>query len=317
MKEYKPKQQSLWCQRDHSDDSDPFSKPYYYGKVGRLGAQRLLESGIDGSFLVRESESVQNGLAISIRKNNLVHHYRIHRYRCSFGNEWLFVTPSVRFKSLNELVLHHSVIADGLVDALKFPLPKVTDEDWTNLAKDKWSLCRTDLRVQKRIGSGQYGEVYKAHINSLNLTVALKASCGNSSELEQEIYVMKKLKHPNILKLVRVCSRNTPQYILTEYMSEGSLIDFLQQSNYRHVDQISQLNIARQVCDGMRYLTQQKIIHRDLAARNCFMSSQKYSLPFGVQKTKLIVKIGDFGLAQHSGKNGTYYGQKVGFNYVC
>ena len=224
------------------------------------------------------------------------------------------MTPTVRFKSLSELVLHHSVITDGLIEALKFPVPKVSQHVWSNLAKDKWELCRTDLRIHKRIGGGQYGEVYKARILSRNLIVALKVSCGNNNQLDQEICIMKTLKHPNLLKLVGLCSQNTPQYVLTEFMNEGSLIDFLQQSNQRRVGQTLQLNIVRQVCNGMKYLAQRKTIHRDLAARNCLISNQEYSVPFGKQKAEFIVKIGDFGLAQRTGKNGTYLGQKVGFD---
>ena len=224
------------------------------------------------------------------------------------------MTPTVRFKSLSELVLHHSVITDGLIEALKFPVPKVSQQVPKNLAKDKWELCRTDLRIHKRIGGGQYGEVYKARILSRNLTVALKVSCGNNNQLDQEICIMKTLKHPNLLKLVGLCSQNTPQYVLTEFMNGGSLIDFLQQSNQRRVGQTLQFNIVRQVCDGMKYLAQRKTIHRDLAARNCLISNQEYSVPFGKRKAEFIVKIGDFGLAQRIGKNGIYLGQKVGLD---
>lgn len=54
---------------------DKFS--WYHGPVSRNAAEYLLSSGINGSFLVRESESSPGQRSISVRYEGRVYHYRI------------------------------------------------------------------------------------------------------------------------------------------------------------------------------------------------------------------------------------------------
>lgn len=50
---------------------------WYHGPVSRNAAEYLLSSGINGSFLVRESESSPGQRSISLRYEGRVYHYRI------------------------------------------------------------------------------------------------------------------------------------------------------------------------------------------------------------------------------------------------
>jgi abelson tyrosine-protein kinase 1 len=54
---------------------DKFS--WYHGQVSRSAAEYLLSSGINGSFLVRESESSPGQRSVSVRFEGRVYHYRI------------------------------------------------------------------------------------------------------------------------------------------------------------------------------------------------------------------------------------------------
>ena len=56
---------------------DKFS--WFHGPVSRSKAEYLLSSGINGSFLVRESESCPGQLSISLRFDGKVYHYRIYQ----------------------------------------------------------------------------------------------------------------------------------------------------------------------------------------------------------------------------------------------
>ena len=56
---FRPNQSSPPSLRHQSASSSLFDQPWYHGPISRVESQRLLESGIAGSFLVRESESVQ------------------------------------------------------------------------------------------------------------------------------------------------------------------------------------------------------------------------------------------------------------------
>ena len=46
----------------------------------------------------------------------------------------------------------------------------------------------------------------------------------------EEARLMKNLRHPNLVQLLGVCTREPPFYILTEFMSKGNLLDFLRAS---------------------------------------------------------------------------------------
>ena len=79
-----------------------------------------MSSGINGSFLVRESESSPGQRSISLRYEGRVYHYRIQQ-----GDDAaFFVTAESRFRTLAELVHHHSMHADGLITQLLYPAPK-------------------------------------------------------------------------------------------------------------------------------------------------------------------------------------------------
>lgn len=54
---------------------DKFS--WYHGQISRNASEYLLSSGINGSFLVRESESSPGQRSISVRFEGRVYHYRI------------------------------------------------------------------------------------------------------------------------------------------------------------------------------------------------------------------------------------------------
>ncbi|XP_072840971.2 tyrosine-protein kinase ABL1 isoform X1 [Pogona vitticeps] len=260
---------------------------WYHGPVSRNAAEYLLSSGINGSFLVRESESSPGQRSISLRYEGRVYHYRINT--ASDGK--LYVSSESRFNTLAELVHHHSTVADGLITTLHYPAPKRNKPTIYGVSPnyDKWEIERTDITMKHKLGGGQYGEVYEGVWKKYNLTVAVKTLKEDTMEVEEflkEAAVMKEIKHPNLVQLLGVCTREPPFYIITEFMTYGNLLDYLRDCNRQEVNAVVLLYMATQISSAMEYLEKKNFIHRDLAARNCLVGENH------------LVKVADFGLSR-------------------
>ncbi|XP_041356075.1 tyrosine-protein kinase SRK2-like [Gigantopelta aegis] len=99
--------------------------------------------------------------------------------------------------------------------------------------------------------------------------------------------MMHKLRHPKLVMLIGVCTLSEPIYIITEFMENGSLLEFMRDSdNKEHLKLPAIINISGQISDGMTFLSSQSYVHRDLRAANILVG------------TDLNVKIADLGLAK-------------------
>ncbi|KAK6978991.1 tyrosine-protein kinase Abl-like isoform X1 [Biomphalaria glabrata] len=264
---------------------DKFS--WYHGPISRNASEYLLSSGINGSFLVRESESSPGQRSISVRFEGRVYHYRI----SEDSDGKVFVTQEHRFNTLGELVHHHSIHADGLVTTLLYPAPKRQKPTVFGVSPepDKWEIERTEIAMKHRLGGGQYGDVYEAIWKRYNKIVAVKTLKEDTMALKdflEEASIMKEMKHPNLVQLLGVCTREPPFYIVTEFMAQGNLLDYLRQSNKEDIGPTVLMYMATQIASAMAYLEARSFIHRDLAARNCLVSEAN------------LVKVADFGLAR-------------------
>lgn len=105
-------------------------------------------------------------------------------------------------------------------------------------------------------------------------------------EFLKEAAVMKEIKHPNLVQLLGVCTREPPFYIITEFMTHGNLLDYLRDCNRDEVNAVVLLYMATQISSAMEYLERKNFIHRDLAARNCLVGENH------------LVKVADFGLSR-------------------
>ncbi|XP_059923805.1 tyrosine-protein kinase ABL2 isoform X5 [Gadus macrocephalus] len=260
---------------------------WYHGPVSRSAAEYLLSSLINGSFLVRESESSPGQLSISLRYEGRVYHYRIN----TSADGKVYVTAESRFATLAELVHHHSTVADGLVTTLHYPAPKCNKPTVYGVSPihDKWEMERTDITMKHKLGGGQYGEVYVGVWKKYSLTVAVKTLKEDTMEVEEflkEAAVMKEVKHPNLVQLLGVCTLEPPFYIVTEYMPNGNLLDYLRECDREETNAVVLLYMATQISSAMEYLEKKNFIHRDLAARNCLVGENH------------VVKVADFGLSR-------------------
>jgi len=120
------------CLEQMPETSDLNTAVWYHGKITRNQAQSLLDSGIHGSFLIRESESIPGSWSISLRDRDTVYHYRIMRVDSLFH-----ISPNHRFHSLTELVQHHAEHPDGLITTLRFPVSNQQGRVKNNVTKNR------------------------------------------------------------------------------------------------------------------------------------------------------------------------------------
>jgi c-src tyrosine kinase len=149
-----------------------------------------------------------------------------------------------------------------------------------------WAISRKDIELQESLGKGEFGEVRLGLLRGEKVAVKiLKDSSIAAEKFLAEASLMTSLKHPNLVQLLGVVMDGSTIYLVTEYMSKGSLLDYLRSRGRLHVTKTDQINFAYDTCAGMEYLERRKVVHRDLAARNVLISEDG------------VAKVADFGLA--------------------
>ena len=139
----------------------------------------------------------------------------------------------------------------------------------------------------KYIGKGSFSKVYKGyHIDNEHKIVAIKkifiSNLKIRNYIEQEINVMKKIDHKNIIKLYDVEYGPDYIYLILEYC-DNDLYNYLKKNNINY-DKIRYF--MKQLLDGLEYIMNKEIVHRDLKPQNILITNDN------------ILKIADFGFAR-------------------
>ncbi|KAF5919195.1 hypothetical protein HPG69_003835 [Diceros bicornis minor] len=250
---------------------------WYFGKMGRKDAERLLLN--PGNQRGAYSLSIRDW--DEVRGDN-VKHYKIRK----LDNGGYYITTRAQFDTLQKLVKHYTEHADGLCHKLTTVCPTVKPQT-QGLAKDAWEIPRESLRLEVKLGQGCFGEVWMGTWNGTTKVAikTLKPGTMMPEAFLQEAQIMKKLRHDKLVPLYAVVSEE-PIYIVTEFMSKGSLLDFLKEGDGKYLKLPQLVDMAAQIADGMAYIERMNYIHRDLRAANILVGEN------------LVCKIADFGLAR-------------------
>jgi len=146
-----------------------------------------------------------------------------------------------------------------------------------------------------KIGKGSYSSVYKGfHKKSLKEVAVKRIEYVNidiklKNQINSEMNLMKKINHPNIVKLYDIYfDKEKFIYLILEYCENGDLYKFL---NKRPMKEKYAKKYMAQLVNGLKYLYEMKIIHRDLKPQNIMITKDN------------IIKISDFGFARYFESN--------------
>ncbi|KAF8020259.1 hypothetical protein BT93_G0842 [Corymbia citriodora subsp. variegata] len=168
------------------------------------------------------------------------------------------------------------------------PNAQVTVKTESLPLKSQWQKGRL-------IGRGTFGSVYVASNRETGALCALKevellpddpksAEC--MRQLEQEIKVLSRLKHPNIVQYYGSEIVEDRFYIYLEYVHPGSINKYVRDHCGAITESVVR-NFTRHILSGLAYLHSKKTIHRDIKGANLLVDASG------------IVKLADFGMAKH------------------
>ncbi|KAL1222084.1 putative L-type lectin-domain containing receptor kinase II.2 [Cardamine amara subsp. amara] len=149
------------------------------------------------------------------------------------------------------------------------------------------------FKENRLLGAGGFGKVYKGELPS-GIQIAVKRV---SHDVEQgmqqyvaEVASMGRLRHKNLVQLLGYCRRKGELLLVYDYMPNGSLDDYLfNTQNPKSLSLSQRFHIVKGVASALLYLHEdweQVVLHRDIKASNILLDAN------------LNGKLGDFGLAR-------------------
>ncbi|XP_058012613.1 tyrosine-protein kinase Fes/Fps isoform X6 [Ahaetulla prasina] len=247
---------------------------WYHGAIPRVEVQKLLQT--NGDFLVRESQGKQE-YVLSVLWDGQPRHLILQ------AADNLYRLEGEAFPTIPLLVDHFLKSRQPITKKSGIVLVKP-------IPKDKWVLDHEDIVLGQRIGQGNFGEVFSGFLRGSNTPVAVKF-CRETlpNELKarflQEAGILKQYSHPNIVRLIGVCTQKQPIYIVMELVKGGDFLTFLRNERAQLTAK-ELLKMMEDAAAGMEYLASKHCIHRDLAARNCLVTESN------------TLKISDFGMSR-------------------
>ncbi|KAK4436387.1 G-type lectin S-receptor-like serine/threonine-protein kinase [Sesamum alatum] len=195
------------------------------------------------------------------------------------------------------ILIEEAGALDSLDPSLQAALSKVNLEELPLFKFQTLADATDGFSEANKLGKGGFGHVYKGELaNGKKIAVKRlsKASGQGMDEFMNEVVLISKLQHRNLVRLLGCCVENNEKLLIYEYMPNKSLDFFLFDQSQDILDWRKRFNIIVGICRGLLYLhrdSRLKIIHRDLKPSNILLDNDWNP------------KISDFGMARIFGGN--------------
>mmetsp|Transcript_69454 Transcript_69454/g.110303 ORF Transcript_69454/g.110303 Transcript_69454/m.110303 type:complete len:300 (+) Transcript_69454:38-937(+) len=156
------------------------------------------------------------------------------------------------------------------------------------------------------IGHGSFAAVKQCRRRHDNQAFAVKIidkrhlKTQDLINLRDEIQVLRKLQHPNIIRLIDVLDDGRRVFIVLELCHSDDLLDYLVTKPQNRLTEIEAAHILQSSCQAVQYLHANRIIHRDLKPENILFDFHGN------------LKLADFGLAHYGQTSGTDEDENIG-----
>ena len=162
--------------------------------------------------------------------------------------------------------------------------------EYINESKEEIGNKEEDFEILQVIGSGSFSQVFKVKsYRNHNIYAMKKVNIENSENvdyLENEVKILTKLNHPNIVKCYKVFrdEKNKYIYFIMELMNNGDLDSYKKcfEDFEKYPDEKILWKIFYDCLKGLEYIHSEELIHRDIKPKNLFFDEN------------LKIKIGDF-----------------------
>ncbi|XP_072966892.1 probable serine/threonine-protein kinase SIS8 [Typha angustifolia] len=156
---------------------------------------------------------------------------------------------------------------------------------------EEWNIEFSEITVGTRVGIGFFGEVFRGIWNGTDVAIKVfleqDLTTENMEDFCNEIYILSRLRHPNVILFLGACMKPPHLSMVTEYMEMGSLYYLIHMSGQKKkLSWRKRLKMLRDICRGLMCIHRMKIVHRDLKSANCLVNKH------------WTVKICDFGLSR-------------------